>query len=154
DRHDLRRPRHDRPPRPRHGPAAAAGGEEAHRMAGAPMTTHTPHDGTGAPWGAPDAEPKIRFRGVTRTFDLGREEFVALGGVDLDVADQEFVTIVGPSGCGKSTMLNILAGLDAPTTVEVTVDGVPVDGPSPDRGVIFQQYALFPWLTVRKNVEF
>ncbi|NDO88236.1 ABC transporter ATP-binding protein [Cellulosimicrobium composti] len=118
------------------------------------MTTHTPHDGTGAPWGAPDAEPKIRFRGVTRTFDLGREEFVALGGVDLDVADQEFVTIVGPSGCGKSTMLNILAGLDAPTTGEVTVDGVPVDGPSPDRGVIFQQYALFPWLTVRKNVEF
>jgi NitT/TauT family transport system ATP-binding protein len=101
-----------------------------------------------------NAYTKIAFEAVTRTYDVGGEVFHALGGVDLEIADQEFVTIVGPSGCGKSTMLNILAGLDEPTSGRVTVDGEPVSGPSPDRGVIFQQYALFPWLTVRKNVEF
>ncbi|MFD1720338.1 ABC transporter ATP-binding protein [Amnibacterium endophyticum] len=81
-------------------------------------------------------------------------DFTALGGVDLAVQDGEFVTLVGPSGCGKSTLMNIVAGLDTPTSGDVLVDGRPVDGPSPERGVIFQQYALFPWLTVRANVEF
>jgi NitT/TauT family transport system ATP-binding protein len=99
-------------------------------------------------------EPKISFRNVSRHFPLRGTDFVALGGVSLDVADGEFVTIVGPSGCGKSTLLNICAGLDTPSGGEVTVDGAPVRGPSPQRGVIFQQYALFPWLTVRRNVEF
>lgn len=100
------------------------------------------------------AAPKIQCRNVRKTFELGKETFVALGDVSLDIADSEFVTVVGPSGCGKSTLMNILAGLDEPSSGEALVDGVPVRGPGPERGVIFQQYALFPWLTVRKNVEF
>ena len=82
------------------------------------------------------------------------ENFVALGDVSLTVADNEFVTIVGPSGCGKTTLMNILAGLETPSRGSALVHDEPITGPSPDRGVIFQQYALFPWLTVRKNVEF
>lgn len=97
---------------------------------------------------------KISVRGVTKTFPLGNEEFTALDNVSLDVADNEFVTIVGPSGCGKSTMMNVLAGLETVSSGQALVDGIPVNGPGPERGVIFQQYALFPWLTVRKNVEF
>jgi NitT/TauT family transport system ATP-binding protein len=97
---------------------------------------------------------KISLRDVSKTYPVGRDDFVALGGVSLDIADNEFVTVVGPSGCGKSTLLNILAGLDAPSGGSALVDGVPVRGPGPERGVIFQQYALFPWLTVRQNVEF
>ena len=99
-------------------------------------------------------QPKIVFRNVTRRFDLGTNSFVALDRFSLDVADGEFVTVVGPSGCGKSTALNIAAGLLAPSDGEVEVDGKAVEGPGPERGVIFQQYALFPWLTVRQNVEF
>ncbi len=98
--------------------------------------------------------PKIRCRNVHKTFQLGKETFVALGDVSIDIADSEFVTVVGPSGCGKTTLMNILAGLEEPTSGVALVDGKPVDGPGPERGVIFQQYALFPWLTVRKNVEF
>ncbi|WGL53156.1 ABC transporter ATP-binding protein [Nocardioides sp. BP30] len=96
------------------------------------------------------AQPKIAVRGVGKRFG----DFTALGEVDLELAANEFVTVVGPSGCGKSTLLNILAGLEEPTSGQALVDGAPVDGPSPERGVIFQQYALFPWLTVRANVEF
>ncbi len=101
--------------------------------------------------------PKILVRDVTKVFPPAgrdREGFTALGGVSLEIADHEFVTVVGPAGCGKSTLLNILAGLETPTGGEALVDGRAVDGPGPERGVIFQQYALFPWLTVRENVEF
>ncbi|WP_155368402.1 ABC transporter ATP-binding protein [Catellatospora vulcania] len=97
---------------------------------------------------------KISVREVSRVFPVGRQDFTALDRVSLDIADNEFVTLVGPSGCGKSTLLNILAGLDHPTAGTALVDGRPVSGPGPERGVIFQQYALFPWLTVRQNVEF
>lgn len=100
------------------------------------------------------ATAKIVLRDVRKTFALGTEDFVALDGISLDIADNEFVTAVGPSGCGKSTLMNILAGLEEPTAGEALVDGTPVAGPGPERGVIFQQYALFPWLTVRQNVEF
>jgi NitT/TauT family transport system ATP-binding protein len=103
--------------------------------------------------GAP-VNAKISVRDVRKEFDLGKEVFTALDGVSLDIADNEFITVVGPSGCGKSTLMNILAGLEQPTSGEALVDGRTVSGPGPDRGVIFQQYALFPWLTVRQNVEF
>ncbi|WP_326686371.1 MULTISPECIES: ABC transporter ATP-binding protein [unclassified Streptomyces] len=97
---------------------------------------------------------KISFQDVVKTFPLKGTEFTALDRVSLDIADQEFVTVVGPSGCGKSTLMSMAAGLQEPSAGQVLVDGKPVTGPGPDRGVIFQQYALFPWLTVRQNVEF
>ncbi|MEV4172813.1 MULTISPECIES: ABC transporter ATP-binding protein [unclassified Nonomuraea] len=97
---------------------------------------------------------KISFRDVVKTYPMKDETFTALDHVSLDIADREFVTVVGPSGCGKSTLMSMAAGLVEPDSGEVLVDGRPVTGPGPDRGVIFQQYALFPWLTVRKNVEF
>ena len=98
---------------------------------------------------------KIAFQAVTRRFDApGRPSLVALDRLTLDIADGEFVSVVGPSGCGKSTAMNIAAGLLMPSAGRVLVDGAAVAGPGPERGVIFQQYALFPWLTVRQNVEF
>lgn len=99
-------------------------------------------------------QPEISIQHVRKVFPLKGREFVALDDVSLDIEKNEFVTVVGPSGCGKSTMLNILAGLDSPTSGEAYVSGNLVTSPGPERGVIFQQYALFPWLTVRKNVEF
>lgn len=100
------------------------------------------------------SQAKISITDVSRIYELGTEKFYALKNVSLEIAESEFVTVVGPSGCGKSTMMNLLAGLDKPTLGTAMVDGKIVEGPSPERGVIFQQYALFPWLTVRKNVEF
>lgn len=97
---------------------------------------------------------KISLTDVHKVFPLKDEEFVALDRVSLEIEDNEFVTVVGPSGCGKSTLMNILAGLETATSGTALVDGKEVDGPGPERGVIFQQYALFPWLTVRQNVEF
>ncbi|GGN69179.1 ABC transporter ATP-binding protein [Actinoplanes lobatus] len=91
---------------------------------------------------------------VRKVFPASGGEFVALGDVSIELRDNEFVTVVGPSGCGKTTLMNILAGLETPTSGRALVDGAPVTGPGPERGVIFQQYALFPWLTVRRNVEF
>jgi len=117
-------------------------------MAGTPMTDTT----TSRP--SASAEAKIAVREVSKVFPLKNEDFVALDRVSLDIAENEFVTLVGPSGCGKSTLLNILGGLETPTSGEAHVDGRSVTGPGPERGVIFQQYALFPWLTVRQNVEF
>ncbi len=96
----------------------------------------------------------IEIRGATKIYETSRGTTVSLDHVSLDVEEGEFITLVGPSGCGKSTMLNLIAGLLSPTSGDVVVHGSPVKGPSPDRGVIFQQYALFPWLTAKQNVEF
>ncbi|PYM94010.1 MAG: ABC transporter ATP-binding protein [Candidatus Rokuibacteriota bacterium] len=81
-----------------------------------------------------------------------RERVLALDGLDLDVAQGEFLTVVGPSGCGKSTLLGILAGLLRPTRGAVLVDGRPVKGPGHDRGVVFQEFAILPWRTVERNI--
>ena len=97
---------------------------------------------------------KVQIKGVEKVYEGRNGKTVALNGVDLDIYDNELICVVGPSGCGKSTLLNIIAGLHEPSAGEVLVDGVKVEGTGVDRGVVFQQYALFPWLTVKKNVEF
>jgi ABC-type nitrate/sulfonate/bicarbonate transport system ATPase subunit len=99
------------------------------------------------------ARPKIAVRRVTKRYDAAAGTAV-LNGVDLAVAENEFVTLVGRSGCGKTTLLNIVAGLVEASAGEVLVDGVPVTGPGHGKGVVFQAQALFPWLTARRNVEF
>lgn len=96
----------------------------------------------------------IELEDITKVYDMGGEVLRALDGVTLTVERGEWLAIMGPSGCGKSTLLNILAGLQQATTGVVEVDGHPVDGPGRDRGVVFQTYTLFPWLTARQNVEF
>src|SRR5712664_1489375 len=97
----------------------------------------------------------IALSGVFRSYANSRGSFTpALQNIDLEIEQGEFVCIVGPSGCGKSTLLHLVAGLDRPTTGEVTVDGSPVKGPGTDRILLFQELGLFPWLTVRQNVEF
>lgn len=97
---------------------------------------------------------KVRIDHVEKTYDSRKGKVVALNGVDLDIYENEFICVVGPSGCGKSTLLNIIAGLLEPTSGAVYVDGNKVVGTGPERGVVFQQYALFPWLTVIDNVMF
>jgi NitT/TauT family transport system ATP-binding protein len=99
---------------------------------------------------------KLVIENVTRTFPgvRGGAPTEALVPTSLAVADNDFITILGPSGCGKSTLLRIIAGLDTPTTGRVLLDGEPVTGPGADRGMVFQSYTLFPWLTIRQNVCF
>jgi NitT/TauT family transport system ATP-binding protein len=98
--------------------------------------------------------PKLAVRGLFHEYvnRFTRERVVALDGVDLEVTDGEFLTVVGPSGCGKSTLLAVLAGLLAPTRGDVRLDGRPVVGPGPDRGVVFQELAILPWRTVERNI--
>ena len=100
------------------------------------------------------ATNKVEIRHVLKRYNGRRGEVIALNGVDLNIAENEFVCVVGPSGCGKSTLLNIIGGLEHATEGEVLVDGKVVTGPGPERGIVFQQYALFPWLTVEQNVAF
>ena len=96
----------------------------------------------------------IQFNNVERTFTQGNQDFVALKGVNLEVGDREFVAIVGPSGCGKTTCMRMAAGLEHPTGGNVMVDSEVVTRPGPDRAVVFQQFALFPWKSVWDNIEF
>ncbi|WP_026869429.1 ABC transporter ATP-binding protein [Inquilinus limosus] len=98
----------------------------------------------------------VRVEGVSRTFPgvHGGAPTQALSPVDLAIAENDFITLLGPSGCGKSTLLRIVAGLDRPTAGRVLVGGTPVTEPGPDRGVVFQAYTLFPWLTVARNIAF
>jgi NitT/TauT family transport system ATP-binding protein len=100
--------------------------------------------------------PKIEIRALGRTFRKKgtKEAFHALRGFDLSIEKGEFVTVVGPSGCGKSTLLDLLVGLSRPDEGQILIDGKPIDGPALDRGIVLQGYALFPWRTVRRNVEF
>ncbi|TYK49187.1 ABC transporter ATP-binding protein [Actinomadura decatromicini] len=98
---------------------------------------------------------KISVSGLGKTFPVrGGGEVTALHDVSLDVAEGEFLVVVGPSGCGKSTLLDLIGGLAAPTSGRVLIDGAEVTGPALDRGIVFQQYALLPWRTALRNVEF
>ena len=96
----------------------------------------------------------VKIDNVRKVYNTRNGEMVALNGVDLDIYENEFICVVGPSGCGKSTLLNIIAGLHEATSGAVYCDGKKVTGTGTERGVVFQQYALFPWLTVKKNVMF
>jgi NitT/TauT family transport system ATP-binding protein len=103
---------------------------------------------------------KISFQQVRKEFVVRGEgggppdRFTALEDITLDVRPGEFLALVGPSGCGKSTLLDLLGGLTAPTSGRILLDGRPIAGPARDRGIVFQQYALFPWRTAAQNVEF
>lgn len=97
---------------------------------------------------------EIVFKGVTKEFARGGNPFVAIGGIDLRIENREFVSVVGPSGCGKTTLMRMVAGLERPTDGLVEVGGKKVTRPGPDRAVVFQQFALFPWKTVRENIAF
>jgi NitT/TauT family transport system ATP-binding protein len=96
----------------------------------------------------------LSVRGLTKHFESPRGTVTALHNVSFDVHKREFMSVIGPSGCGKSTLVRILAGLETASEGEIVVDGVPVSGPCPDRGMVFQGYTLFPWLTVKRNVMF
>ncbi|MEM8905223.1 MAG: ABC transporter ATP-binding protein [Actinomycetota bacterium] len=98
--------------------------------------------------------PKVRVASLVKRFGRGPQAVTAIDGIDLHVATGELVCIVGASGCGKSTLLNIVGGLETLTTGDVEIDGEPVIGPGPDRGMVFQSYSLYPWKTVAENVAF
>ena len=101
------------------------------------------------------AHPDIlTIRGVTKRFAVGDGEVEALAPVDLTIPQGEFVCMIGASGCGKSTLLRIIAGFEEPTTGDVAIYGNAIAGPGSDRGMVFQDYALFPWMTVRQNISF
>ncbi|PKO47926.1 MAG: ABC transporter ATP-binding protein [Betaproteobacteria bacterium HGW-Betaproteobacteria-22] len=105
---------------------------------------------------------KLRIQNVRKTFPVkpvkgqshAGHDFIAVDNVSLDVKEGEFMVIVGPSGCGKSTLLDLLAGLTKPSSGQILLDNKPITGPALDRGIVFQQYALFPWLTALGNIEF
>ncbi|MEM0969736.1 MAG: ATP-binding cassette domain-containing protein, partial [Verrucomicrobiota bacterium] len=97
---------------------------------------------------------RLEVKGLGKTFQTGKQSIEALRDVNFQVHRREFMCILGASGCGKSTLIRMLAGLEEPTEGEVLLDEQPVEGPGPERGMVFQSYTLFPWLTVKKNVMF
>ena len=96
----------------------------------------------------------LSVRDLEKRFEGADGSFFALRGLHLEVRHREFICVIGRSGCGKSTLIRIIAGLEEPTGGEIRLDGTAVHGPGPDRGMVFQAYTLFPWLTVRGNVVF
>jgi ABC-type nitrate/sulfonate/bicarbonate transport system ATPase subunit len=101
-----------------------------------------------------EAPVRIRFDGVSVEFPTDNGPMRVVDDVSFDIRQGEFVSIIGPSGCGKTTLMNIVGGFVQPTGGQVLLDGRPVTAPGPDRGVIFQEYGVFPWLTVRQNIAF
>ncbi len=94
------------------------------------------------------------IKGVDKSFSSASGTIQALKGISFQARRREFISVIGPSGCGKSTLIRILAGLEDPSAGEILLDGIPVEGPGPERGMVFQGYTLFPWLTVLENVKF
>jgi len=103
---------------------------------------------------AAPARTRIAFEHVSVEFATPRGTMRVVDDVSYEIRDREFVAVIGPSGCGKTTMMNIVAGFVKPTAGHVLLDGRPVPGPGPDRGVMFQEYGVFPWLSVRDNIAF
>ena len=101
-----------------------------------------------------DEPVKLRIQRISKAYRGDGHEVVAVDGIDLEIRNREFATILGPSGCGKSTLLRIVAGLAKPTQGSVRLDGRTITGPGRDRGMVFQSYTLFPWLTVQQNIQF
>jgi NitT/TauT family transport system ATP-binding protein len=98
--------------------------------------------------------PHIDVKHVNKVFKTDNREVVALRDINLQIPHGQFVCLLGPSGCGKSTLLNAIAGFSLPSSGEITADGQLISGPGPERGMVFQEYALFPWMTVEKNIAF
>jgi NitT/TauT family transport system ATP-binding protein len=96
----------------------------------------------------------IDVKGVNKVFKTDNREVVALRDINLQIPQGQFVCLLGPSGCGKSTLLNAIAGFSLPSSGAITADGQLITGPGPERGMVFQEYALFPWMTVEKNIAF
>ena len=96
----------------------------------------------------------VHVGGLSKSFTRGERKVEVISDLDLKVGQGEFIAVVGPSGSGKTTLLNLIAGFLEPDSGELLIDGKPIRGPGPERCVIFQEYAVFPWLTVRKNIEF
>jgi NitT/TauT family transport system ATP-binding protein len=101
-----------------------------------------------------DSGPILRVDDVHQRFDAQGGEIAALRAVNLTIRRKEFICLIGPSGCGKSTLLRLIGGFEKPTAGQVLMNGVSVAGPGPDRGMVFQDYGLFPWLSVRRNIGF
>jgi NitT/TauT family transport system ATP-binding protein len=101
-----------------------------------------------------DEPIKLQIQNLTKVYQSGTHEVVAIDEINLAIRNKEFATILGPSGCGKSTLLRIVAGLMKPSRGIVRLDGVAISGPGRDRGMVFQSYTLFPWLTVTENIQF
>lgn len=97
---------------------------------------------------------QILINDVQKVFKTGTHDVVALKDINLEIPAGQFVCLLGPSGCGKSTLLNAVAGFVPPSSGTIDVNGIPVSGPGPDRGMVFQEYALFPWMTVGQNIAF
>jgi NitT/TauT family transport system ATP-binding protein len=96
----------------------------------------------------------MSVKGLGKTFESGQGTVEVLRNISFNVHRREFICVLGQSGCGKSTLIRLLAGLEEPTSGVIELDGHPVEGPGPDRGMVFQSYTLFPWLTVKRNVMF
>jgi NitT/TauT family transport system ATP-binding protein len=103
---------------------------------------------------APSDDEILRIEAVDKRFTVNGGEIEALRGAELVVGRGEFICLIGPSGCGKSTLLRMIGGFEMPSAGRVLMNGAPVAGPGPDRGMVFQDYGLFPWLTVRRNIGF
>src|SRR6185437_9268472 len=141
DRHDLRRDH-------LHRHSCAGHGFHPADRRGAPRVL------AGADRDVNGAQPRIRFDRVSVSFSTASGMLKVVDDVSYTIANGEFVSIIGPSGCGKTTMMNLVAGFVKPSSGTVALDGNPISGPGPERGVIFQDYGVFPWLTVEQNIAF